>query len=545
MRSYLILGLFCLLSTRPFHAQNTPKSEGVLHGNVQIDAQFYNQDSVIGAVVPSERLASNSFANLIYQKGKFTGGLRYEAYLPALQGFSPRYEGSGITYRFAKINLENLVLTAGNFYDQFGSGMIFRSYEERGLGYDNAMDGIHALYKPVPGIQVKAMVGKQRLYFDKGAGIVRGLDAEVSLNDLVDSIFQNVNIRIGASLVSKYQSDNSSVFNLPENVSSFAGRTNISGQKFRISTEYVYKINDPSADNGFIYKPGNAFIGQASYFVKGFGLSLDVKRIDNMSFRSEREAGLSDVLINYSPSFTRQHTYNLLATLYPYATQLNGEIGGQFELQYRVKKGTLLGGKYGTSILCNYSTANGLETKSLDDEATDRRGYTASLFRTGEKYYQDFNVEVTKKINKRWKGIFTYANLQYNKDILEGKTGYGLINAQVVIADMRYKIKSKHTIRGEVQGMFTAQDQGDWATLLLEYSYAPHWFFAVMDQYNYGNKEAAKQVHYYIGSMGYTANNYRIVMNYGRQRAGIFCVGGVCRNVPAANGLSVSITSNF
>jgi hypothetical protein len=34
-------------------------------------------------------------------------------------------------------------------------------------------------------------------------------------------------------------------------------------------------------------------------------------------------------------------------------------------------------------------------------------------------------------------------------------------------------------------------------------------------------------------------------MSYGKQRAGIFCVGGVCRNVPASNGFAISITSSF
>jgi hypothetical protein len=35
-------------------------------------------------------------------------------------------------------------VTIGNFYDQFGSGMIFRAYEERQLGIDNSLDGIKA-----------------------------------------------------------------------------------------------------------------------------------------------------------------------------------------------------------------------------------------------------------------------------------------------------------------------------------------------------------------------------------------------------------------
>ena len=38
-------------------------------------------------------------------------------------------------------NERGIDVTIGNFYDQFGSGLVFRSYEERNLGIDNAMDG--------------------------------------------------------------------------------------------------------------------------------------------------------------------------------------------------------------------------------------------------------------------------------------------------------------------------------------------------------------------------------------------------------------------
>ena len=36
---------------------------------------------------------------------------------------------------------EDLDVTIG-FYEQYGSGMILRAYEERQLGIDNALDGI-------------------------------------------------------------------------------------------------------------------------------------------------------------------------------------------------------------------------------------------------------------------------------------------------------------------------------------------------------------------------------------------------------------------
>ena len=43
-----------------------------------------------------------------------------------------------------------------------------------------------------------------------------------------------------------------------------------------------------------------------------------------MQFRSDRNLQLFDVPVNYIPAITKQHTYNLAATLYPYATVVQG-----------------------------------------------------------------------------------------------------------------------------------------------------------------------------------------------------------------------------
>lgn len=526
-------------------AQESITKEGQVHGNFSLDAQLYNPDSSIGAAVSPEKLSNNAFANLIYTKDKFSAGLRFESYLNTLQGFSPQYNGTGIPYKFASFTNDLMKVTVGNFYDQFGSGTIFRSYEERGLGYDNAMEGVHLAITPYQGIYIKTLVGKQRKYFTKGQGIVRGADAEFFLGELFDSCFKKVNMSVGMSMVSKYQEDVNSTYVLPQNVAAFGGRMAIFNDRFRVSSEYTYKMNDPSTNNNYLYKPGEVLLVQASYFTSGFGFSADFKRSDNMSFRSERDAVLSEVLINYIPAFNRQHTYNLLATIYPYAVQLNGEIGGQAELSYSLKKGSVLGGKYGTKMLFNYSFSHNLDTTHVNDLSSTRQGYTAKYFSFGEKYFSDLHVEIQKKWSKKLKTNATYANLVYNKDVIEGKLHYGLIYANVGVLELSYKLSSKHNIRAELQGLFTKQDQGAWATGLIEYTYSPNWFVAVMDQYNYGNPLESKQLHYFIGSVGYMKDMHRISVNYGRQRAGIFCVGGVCRTVPASNGLSISVTTTF
>ncbi len=542
----LILLSICGL-TQVF-AQNFEQkmSQGQIRGNFQFDMQYYREDSIIGAQQPNEQVLSNGFLNLVYTNGNFTTGFRYESYQNALLGFPEGYRGNGITYRFATYQKEKLTVTAGNFYEQFGNGLSFRAYEERGLGYDNAMDGIRIKYELMDGVTLTGITGKQRLFFDFGEGIVRGFDASVSLNSLVPKLKENkTKIIFGGSAVSKYQPDQDSRYILPENVSTVAGRVNVNRGKVNINAEYAFKSNDPSSDNGFIYRSGEAMFLQTSYSQKGFGLVLAAKRNDNMSFRSDRNEAQQNLLINFLPALTKQHTYNLLATLYPYATQLNGEIAFQADLIYKFKKGSLLGGKRGMDIQMNYSTANNIDTTSLNDENTLRQGYSSDFFKIGEVYFKDFNFQINKKFSKKVKGRFTYANLVYNQEIIEGKPGVPNVYANIGIADVTYKFTTRKSLRTETQILFTDQDQGDWATLLLEYSYSPHWFIAIMDQYNYGNKDSEKQVHYYNVSAGYNNKGNRISMSYGRQRAGIFCVGGVCRVVPASNGLYLSVTSSF
>jgi len=80
---------------------------------------------------------------------------------------------------------------------------------------------------------------------------------------------------------------------------------------------------------------------------------------------------------------------------------------------------------------------------------------------------------------------------------------------------------------------------------LVEYSISPHWFMAVFDEYNYNNHNEDLRVHYPNVSLGYTKGANRITIGYGKQREGLLCVGGVCRNVPASNGVSLSVTSSF
>jgi hypothetical protein len=175
------------------------------------------------------------------------------------------------------------------------------------------------------------------------------------------------------------------------------------------------------------------------------------------------------------------------------------------------------------------------DTNAIGISGTE--GYSSDFLKVGdEKYYEDFNVEVTHKFSSKVKGIFDYVYILYNKDIIQGQPGYGTIYSHTGVAEIIWKITSKKTLRTEAQHLFTKDDKKNWAMLLAEFTIAPYWSIAAFDMYNYGNDDPEHRIHYITGTVAFTKNANRISFGYGKQREGIMCVGGVCRTVPASNG---------
>lgn len=545
------------------------KAQGILGGrvtgNFQTDVQSSKKDSVIGAEGLEDKMRINAFANILYSTDNFKAGFRYEAYLNPILGFDNEYKGAGIAYRFASYKKDFFEITVGNYYEQFGNGLIFRSYEERNLGLDNAMDGLRIIAKPFNGVTLKGLVGKQRYYWEDiwqtENGLVRGADAEISFNDIIPNFASSdFRISMGGSFVSVYEkataesatlNGNTYKLNIPENIGAGAFRLNLGYKNFNFQGEFAQKGQDPNAMNNYIYHKGNALLLAADYSMKGFAIRLEGKRIDNMSFKSKRNLQGRMLNVNYLPAITKQHSYSLMS-MYSYATQLDGEIGFQADVMYKVKKGSFLGGKNGMDLKLNYSYVSSIDKTALDGYTLNQKGtlgYESSFFKIGdEKYFQEINLEINKKFSKDYKMNFMYSYQEFNP-IAYGHAGNPFIYAHIFVAEGIYRFSSHNSLKGELQWLTTKQDydefaKGDWLQLGAEYNLKGRYFFAVSDQWNYGTEQGDK-VHYYNLSMGCTINTTRVQLSYGKQRQGILCIGGVCREVPASNGLFLTITSSF
>ena len=526
-------------------------SKVVLHGSVQSDVLFPENDTEIGTQARNEWGLTNTYADLNLMSKYVDAGARLEFMQWPLDGFEPDFKGWGVPYFYVKGKFKGGDVTLGDFYDQFGSGFIFRTYEERSLGIDNSLRGIRLNYGGIKGLQFKLLGGLQRGYWSWSKdSYVGGTDLEINMDQYCKALQEkNITWMLGGSYVLKYERDEDIVLPgtvyrlaLPLTVHALDVRSRFQLGDYSLLAEYAWKTQDPSQDNGYIYHRGNAVMLSGSYSKRGLSILAQAKRSDNMAFRSQRTKQGTSLFINNMPAFAYQHTYALPA-LYPYATQAaGGEWAFQGEVSYLFKRNTALGGKYGTKVKVNFSHVRGLDKQPVDQYegsyyGTD--GYTSKFFKMGDKYYQDINVQLEKKLTKSFKLNLMYMNQYYNQAVIE-KHGSS-IKSNIAVVEGKYQFNNKLTLRGEYQYLATKDDEGDWMYGLLELSVQPHWMFTVSDMWNNGETN----LHYYMGSVTFNYNAHRLMLGYGRTRAGFNCSGGVCRYVPASRGVQLSYNFNF
>ena len=359
---------------------------------------------------------------------------------------------------------------------------------------------------------------------------------------------QNINYDPVTNLPIIYVTSQDYTLNLPKYTSAIDLRLQWQHSGYNILAEYAMKSHDPSVDNSYIYRHGSALMLSASYSKRGFSAILQAKRSEDMGFRSDRTASptVTSLYLNHQPAFAYQHTYTL-ATQYPYATQMDGEWAFQGEVSYRFKRGTPLGGKYGTLLRLNASHIRGLDKQTIENSilgTSGTKGYDASFFGMSDQvYYQDINLTMEKKLNKKWKLTAMYINQQYNLSVIEegakADDTNEIVKTNIFVADASYVRNPNFAIRMEGQYMITKQDEGDWAYALAEFSFLKDFMISISDEYNTG-LHGGTDTHYFNFLGVWTYKSSRLQLGYGRTSEGLNCTGGVCRKVPAQRGFTAS-----
>ena len=554
---------------------NSEKTKFNFFGGFESNSQWYTNDTERGISHPDDPFRSNNYLNFNLNYGKWTAGIQGEAYAPnALLNYNPKFNETNVATWYLNYKSSKLDVTAGYFYEQFGSGLLLRSWEDRSLGINNAIRGGKVTYTPNDFLLFTALCGKHRTGFDVSNGDIFGFNSDINLFKLLK--VEGADLSTGFSYVGRTEKTDVVDPNFDQLTNAFAGRINFSKNNFYLFTEYNYKSDDAvlynlNINNDFV-KPGSALLLNFGYSKKGFGMDVNLRRSENMSFYSDRvpetytetlstSINYNDKILNFVPSLTKQHHFNL-ANIYVYQAQAQvlidpdtgvtkaGEIGGQIDLFYEFKKESKLGGKYGTKIALNYSNWNNLKA----DYVLFPPDYKTEFFGFGKRYFSDFNVEITKKVSKNAVYNFAYINQYYNNRLITGASNV-IVKTNIVAVEADYKFTKGKAAKVALEHMWADTDRKNWVAILLEYNLNSKFSVFASDMYNYGYEHNPSiliddvtdpfEIHFYNFGGAYKKGSTRIAINYGRQRGGLVCAGGVCRFVPPSTGLGITLTKSF
>ena len=533
---------------------------GRISGRLETNANFFLRDSIIGAAntpqYDRQLFGADGWMNINYSNWGFDFGMRFDFFNNSnLLNPTGSYNGEGIGNWFIRKKIHKLDITAGYFYDQIGSGIIFRAYEERPLLIDNAVFGLRLGYDLTEDWKLKVFTGRQKQQFDQYASIIKGFNAEGFLTlgkegklslapgfGVVNRTLDDGTMDALVATLNTYPKDD--VFEPKYNAYAFSLYNTLNVGPISWYVEGAYKtedaMNNPNGifirsgdttvGNKFISEAGSVIYSSISYAQKGLGITLEGKRTENFSFRTRPQEVLNRGLVSFIPPMNRVNTYRLTARYNP-ATQELGELAYQADIRYSPNR------KLGFNV--NFSNITDLDNELL---------------------YREIFTEVSYKYKRKWTILGGVQMQNYNQEVYEVKPNVPLVETVTPYVDFLYRFTRKKALRIEAQYMSTGQDSkgekhdyGDWLFGLAELTLAPHWTFVASDMYNInGGKNSPSDasgeklsIHFPRFDVFYTYKSNRFSLSYVKQVEGVVCTGGICRLEPAFSGVKFTLNSTF
>lgn len=519
----------------------------VIGGALQLNANVFLRDTAINAYLQPQYqhqiFGGESWLNLNYSYQGLTAGLRYDMYLNSnLRNPSDSYSNQGVGRWFVKKQFEKFTAEVGYLYDQIGSGIIYRAYEQRPLFIDNSLLGASLKYKFNDRFSIKAFGGKQKNAFEIYPSNVKGIVADGFFSFGKEE--NPINLIPGIGFINKTLSDETMAESVVKSLQAYLPvdrfkpvynsyavtlYNTLNYKGFNWYAEAAFKSKDifynpfalkaepngrPNTVGKLEFKSGSVLYSSLSYAHGKIGITVEGKRTENFNVRIDPNLKLLRGLISYIPPMNRQNTYRLTARYSP-ATQDISEQAFQVDVRYKFSDKL--------SALVNTSNINTLE---------------------GEKLFREYLAEVVYKANTKTQITGGLQLLNYNQEIYESKPTVPIVKTVTPYIDILYKFSRKKSLRTEIQYMSTEQDYGSWLFALVEYGISPHWIFEASGMYNSVPKLTEKILYPSFGAV-YIQGPNRFQLRYVKQVEGVVCSGGICRLEPAFSGIRFSLNSTF
>lgn len=522
----------------------------VLGGGFQTNANLFIRDSLREAYkspqYSHQLFGSESWLDLTASYLGFTGAIRFDAFNNSnLRNPVASHTDFGIGKWYIQKETDQFEVAAGYLYDQIGSGIIYRAYEERAQLIDNALIGVSGKYKWNDNWSVRGFVGKQKNLFDSYNAVLKGVAVSGFYKPTDSSSwsiapgFGFVNRTFGEAIVNQLTGILSTSyhpvdqFNPYYNSNAVSVFNNLNWKDFSWYFETAYKPTDIFEDDKaikrdpidsittttigkLVSKKGTVYYTSLSYAKHKLGITAEFKRTDGFLFRTEPLLSKNNGLIGYIPPMAKINTFRLTSFYYP-ATQFLDEMAYQFDIKYG------LGEHWNLSL--NYSE---IRDKNFD-----------------KKYYKEIYAEAIYKHDQKWQLTGGIQHQFFNLDLYYQKVGEAAVKTITPFVEYLYRFTRKTSLRIESQYMNNDHDTGSWIFGLAELGFAPHFLFELSDMYNAKPTKGHDDLHYISGGMVYTKGSNRFGLRYVQQREGIICSGGICRLEPAFSGMRLSITSTF
>ena len=513
-------------------------------------------DDLIGGTEKKRYMEEIANARIFFDN--ITLGLRYEMDDPSEVGQSFQ----GLRRRWIEYNKDKLLLQAGDVSALYGRGLAINAFESRPLNYDSWLDGVKGEYE--------YRWNKEDFDFQPSLG-VRMIAGTLQFHNVVDTTqpVQTVSARaanaqigffgkkliLGTSFVQAFTSvteqgisgdviTNREV-NQPEFYLNFLTG---SLEGFFQWTEMRSQLTEVRSNPDSVSNIGHAVYGSLSYAGSEFGLTVEYKNYSYFVHQPgvDNQTYLSKLPISNPPEVYKEFTYTSL-TRTTHSVNFDDELGFQVEADITAIP------TYVITLDCAASSQHNSYGDSLDAKFLPLANGSTSILPkfTGYGFFPFWEgfAEIEHDFGEL-NYVKCFAHRRSNVIAFNG-TSPDLQRSTTIGGKVQYQTTKSQSLLAifEHQWMYDTQKPLNNHNLLnelltLQYSINPIITFGSV--FDYSTQDDAGRHFWPQGFISFRiGGSHTVLASYGAERGGLNCTGGICRVVPAFNGLRVTVTSQI